>query len=125
MQVPLDTPVQVRAEKFRGALDDERTAAYRVLQDCNNITCLARKPCKSTISAVDNDFVTVINTDLTNRMQQIGVVKSLTPASPCEQGRPDPALDRLFPARGKWYLHQSPWSCSINASRKYFVAQLG
>jgi len=33
MQVPLDTPAEVRAKKFRGTLDDERSTAYRALQE--------------------------------------------------------------------------------------------
>ncbi|MEE9274808.1 MAG: DUF362 domain-containing protein [bacterium] len=44
MQVPLDTPVQVRAEKFRGVLDDERAAAYRVLQESGAILEEAEAP---------------------------------------------------------------------------------
>lgn len=32
-QIPLDTPVEVRAQKFRGVLDDARAAAYRALQE--------------------------------------------------------------------------------------------
>ena len=32
-QVPLDAPVEVRAEKFRGVLEDARAAAYRALQE--------------------------------------------------------------------------------------------
>src|SRR3990172_5401498 len=32
-QVPLDAPVEVRAEKFRGELEDARAAAYRALQE--------------------------------------------------------------------------------------------
>ena len=33
MQVPLDTPVEVRAGKFREILDDEKADSYRALQE--------------------------------------------------------------------------------------------
>ena len=44
VQVPLDTPVEVRAEKFRGLLDNVEAGSYRLLQESTEEFPVAEVP---------------------------------------------------------------------------------